>query len=358
MGATYRIIACLLFFIFIFTPMPSSNAQSPPTSKRMWCTISPDVISGHANESYGATLTLYTSYQTTVSWLPTGQAGTGWESYYVKVSGTPADNSPMSPNSTVNLRVIIPFAIGTRMLQLEIYDLEDPAVVNYTTLTVTTLPQAPGIDFSFVISPKDVYFDLTKVVGQPHVTGQLYCENTHAFYLSTTQGSRVNGLTITFPSDLGITSPSSPSISPIDIAFSADEKAISNGTYPVEFVAYYVNSTGGESQLSQTVTVHVKSYTTTTITWILASAAVTLLPATAIAIEILRRRHASSQPEPTFRPAPLVPPLSLPENGRYISQFYCQTCGRSFWVYERRTEIPFCTECGTPRPTYLTTVRQ
>jgi len=351
-------IACLLFLILsIFTSMPSANGQPPPASKRIWCTISPDMISGHANESYSAMLTLYTSYQTTVSWIPAGQEGAGWESYYIKVTGTPSGNSPSSPNSTVDLRVIIPFAIGTRTLKLEIYDQEDPNMVNYTTLTVTTLPQVPGIDFSFVIIPKNVYFDLTKTAGQPHVTGQLYCENTHAFYLSTTQGSRVNGLTVTYPSDLGITSSSSPSISPIDIAFSADANVISNGTYPVEFVAYYVNSTGGESQLSQTVIVHVKSYTTTTITWMLALAAITLLPA-AVVIGTMRRRRASSQPIPPFRPTPPVQTPPLPEDVEYMSQFFCQACGHSFWISGRRTEIPFCTECGTPGPMYLTTVKQ
>lgn len=251
----YKGIACLLFYIFIFTSMPPANAQSPLESKRIWCTVSPNAISGHANESYNATLSLYTSYQTTVSWVPTGQAGTGWESYYIKVIGTPSDNSPASPNSTVNLQIIIPSAIGTRTLQLEIYDREDPDLFNYTTLTVTTLPQVPGIDFSFIINPKDVYFDLTKTIGQPHVTAQLYCENAHSFYLSTTQASNVNGLTVTYPNDLGITSSSSPSISPIDIAFSVDAKVISNGTYPVEFVAYYVNSTGGFKQSCYTLKV-------------------------------------------------------------------------------------------------------
>jgi DNA-directed RNA polymerase subunit RPC12/RpoP len=56
-------------------------------------------------------------------------------------------------------------------------------------------------------------------------------------------------------------------------------------------------------------------------------------------------------------PLPPPPPPLSSEQGKYRSQFRCYNCGRSFWIYEHRTKIPYCQECGASNPIYVATAK-
>ena len=228
------------------------------TTRHIWCVVSPSTLTDYGNVTDQATLYLYANYPTKLFWSLTGQGGSGWETWYIHVYGSPAEGAVVNVNSSVALRVVLPSAIGSHTCTLTVHDFNDPSWTNYTTLTNIVRPPIPGIDFTFYISPLDVYFDMSKTVGTPHITGQLYCTNSHDFYLSiasTTQPP--NGMTVSYPSHLGYTSSGSPSIGPIDISFNVNPTLIANGDYAIEFDAFYQMANGTKPFFPQVVKVHV-----------------------------------------------------------------------------------------------------
>jgi len=83
----------------------------------------------------------------------------------------------------------------------------------------------------------------------------------------------------------------------------------------------------------------------------------------------LRKKITKTEAIPTPQPIPLPPPPDgmikkveqqkpppPSEYSKYKSQFHCNACERSFWIYEHRLKIPYCQECGAPDPVHVVTV--
>jgi hypothetical protein len=83
---------------------------------------------------------------------------------------------------------------------------------------------------------------------------------------------------------------------------------------------------------------------------------------TTIRIQTVEKQEPLIPPPPPspsaqtkYRIEPLLPPPPPSEKTKYRSQFRCNYCGRSFWVFEHRLKIPYCCECGAPSPVFVAT---
>jgi len=196
------------------------------------------------------------NYQTQISWAPEGPYAP-WDRSQIQIYGSPPYGTPLLTNSTVELSIVVPLAIGQHLRRITIYDVDDPNWLNYTAITVTTLPQAPGVDFGFEIDHRDIYFDVSKNTLTLDAMGRIYCMSFHIFSINVTHNApgldAGGGYWMDGHNTCGPTSPADPNCL-LGIQFTIDPSKVLNGTYPVEFTAY-TNST---NSISVMVRVHIR----------------------------------------------------------------------------------------------------
>lgn len=239
-----RRIACLIVCVFISSFLPSAKAQSPQVQKKLWCTITPNVIVGDAGELCEATLNIYANYVTQVSWYADQQTN-GLDYWfrldYIMISGENEKNT----NYSVTLSIKMPEYTLTRYINIIVRDLNNYNIWNFTTITVKSVS---GPSFGFAIRPDKIYLKPNKWWPASFL---FLSDKSRTLYLDVR--NNVIGLSVNVPHIIDLTN----GYASFDINFATNYDVV-NGSYDVEFIAYTNNT---DDRVSRIVRVDIKVLT-------------------------------------------------------------------------------------------------
>lgn len=197
---------------------------------RLWVTVSQSTVSGKPGEAYHLALHLYSKPASQVYWEITQGGLLGYEATYVKWTGNPRQSQT---NYSADLTITIPEAVGSRTLTIKAYDVKNPGLVNYTTLTViNTSPRA----FSIKLIPDVLYVSWLKYPSTGYnVKVFIDCNVSHHFYLTVLNTDPyLYSIAVEYPQDVG----TGPHLTADSVVRIVAPGIVYNGTYFIEYEAY------------------------------------------------------------------------------------------------------------------------